>query len=73
MTSKRRLDDKAVLTVCHQVEILHWRQVIRMRRISNVICHPTPYNGCYYLSMLGLKLNHFIKGAPGGTQSGCLI
>ena len=26
--------------------------------------HPTLYNGCNYLSMLGLKLNHVSKRAP---------
>ena len=26
--------------------------------------HPTFYNGCNYLSMLGLKLNHVIKRGP---------
>ena len=27
--------------------------------------HPTRYNGCNYLSMLGLKLNMLVKGATG--------
>ena len=27
--------------------------------------HPTHYNGCNYLSMLGSKLIHVTKGAPG--------
>ena len=26
--------------------------------------HPTLYNGCNYLSMLGLKLNHVSKRGP---------
>ena len=26
--------------------------------------HPTPYNGCDYLSVLGLKLNHVSKRGP---------
>ena len=26
--------------------------------------HPTLYNGCNYLTMLGFMLNHFNKGAP---------
>ena len=28
--------------------------------------HPTHFNGCNHLSMVGLKLNHVSKGGPGG-------
>ena len=31
--------------------------------------HPTVYNGCNYLYMLGLKLNHISKNAPGGDTA----
>ena len=30
--------------------------------------HPAFYNGCNYLSMLGLKLNHVSKRAPGALH-----
>ena len=34
--------------------------------------HPTVYNGCDYLSMLGLKLNHVSKRAPCSMASNYL-
>ena len=32
--------------------------------------HPTHYNGCYYLSMLGFKLNHVSERGPGHNTAG---
>ena len=31
--------------------------------------HPTVYNGCNYLCMLGLKLNHVSKSGPRCTMA----
>ena len=37
------------------------------------VIHPTVYNGCNYLSMMGLKLNHVSKRGPSWISRACSI
>ena len=41
----------------------------RWSLVMNKSFHPTFHNGCDYISMLGLKLTHLSKRAPGSSYS----